>query len=216
MKLPTKILEEKFWGKNLEILLKCNLNEEQKKKDTCTRVHLWQLWQMQPFPCRTLVVAWTCVLFYIAFFYFFFRSGTSCKHSSLHMGKYCVSNPDLAFLPRNLGLKKHKKNEKWSAKCYKVMYSLPFQWFVLNQRTWWDIHHHHHLSFNCEVSLGHHSSFAPSFLHFCLFSTALWNLANSRPVHSLMLSSHLSLSLPCLLPPFTVPCKMVLARPDEQ
>ena len=43
-----------------------------------------------------------------------------------------------------------------------------------------------------------------------------WDLANSRPVHSLMLPSHLFLSLPCLLPPFTVPCKIVLARPDEQ
>ena len=31
-----------------------------------------------------------------------------------------------------------------------------------------------------------------------------------------MLSSHLFLCLPCLLPPFTVPCKMVLARPDER
>ena len=44
---------------------------------------------------------------------------------------------------------------------------------------------------------------------------ALWNLVNSRPVCSLMLSSYLFLCLPCLLPPFTVPCKMVLARPNE-
>ena len=51
---------------------------------------------------------------------------------------------------------------------------------------------------------------------FSLFSTALWDLANSRPVHSLMLSSHLFLCLPCLLPPFTVLCKMVLARPDKR
>ena len=58
--------------------------------------------------------------------------------------------------------------------------------------------------------------FATSFLPFPLFSTALWDLANSRPVHSLMLPSHLFLCLPCLLPPFTVPCKMVLARPDER
>ena len=49
-----------------------------------------------------------------------------------------------------------------------------------------------------------------------LFSTALWDLANSRPVHALMLFSHLFFCLPCLLPPFTVPWKMVLARPDEQ
>ena len=31
-----------------------------------------------------------------------------------------------------------------------------------------------------------------------------------------MLSSHLFLCLPCLLPPFTVPCKMVLDRHDER
>ena len=47
-------------------------------------------------------------------------------------------------------------------------------------------------------------------------STALWDLANSRPVHSLMLSSRLFLCLPYLLSPLTVPCKMVLARPDER
>ena len=33
---------------------------------------------------------------------------------------------------------------------------------------------------------------------------------------SLMLSFHLFLCLPCLLPPFIVPCKMVFARPAEQ
>ena len=59
------------------------------------------------------------------------------------------------------------------------------------------------------------SVFTTSFPHFCLFSTAVWDLANSRPVYSLMLSSHLFLCLPCVLPPFTVPCKMVLAGPDE-
>ena len=48
----------------------------------------------------------------------------------------------------------------------------------------------------------------PLFLHFSLFSTTLWDLPNYRPVHSLMLSSHLILCLPCLLPPFTVPCKV--------
>ena len=31
-----------------------------------------------------------------------------------------------------------------------------------------------------------------------------------------MLSSYLVFCLPCLLPPFTVTCKMVLARPDER
>ena len=76
-------------------------------------------------------------------------------------------------------------------------------------------HYYHNLSLNHE---GHWSTtvdFTTNVLHFSLFSTALWDLANSRPVHSLMLSSHLFLCLPCLLSPFTVPCKMVLARPDE-
>ena len=74
------------------------------------------------------------------------------------------------------------------------------------------IDHHHHPSLNREGRWGATDNFATSFLHFSLFPTALWDLANSGPVHSLMLSSNLFLCLPCLLPPFTVPCKMVLAR----
>ena len=73
-----------------------------------------------------------------------------------------------------------------------------------------------HLSLNREGCWDIKYDFATSFLHFSLFSTALWDLANSRPVHSLMLSSHIFLCLPCLLPHFNVPCKMVLARPDER
>ena len=73
--------------------------------------------------------------------------------------------------------------------------------------------HHHHCPWG---SLGHYGWFYNQFPPFFMFSTALWDLANSRPVHSLMLSSHLFLYLPCLLPPFTVPCKMVLAIPDER
>ena len=75
--------------------------------------------------------------------------------------------------------------------------------------------HHHHQFLNREGRWGTTDDFATSFLHFLLFSTVLWDLPNSRPVHSLM-SSHLFLCLPCLLPPFTVPCKMVLARPNER
>ena len=56
----------------------------------------------------------------------------------------------------------------------------------------------------------------PFFFHFSLFSIACGDLANSRPVHSLMLSSYLFFCPPCLLPPFTVPCKMVLTTPDER
>ena len=70
-------------------------------------------------------------------------------------------------------------------------------------------HHYHHQSLNREGRLGTTDDFATSFLHFSLFSTALWDLPDSRPVHSLMLSSHLFLCRPCLLPPFTVPCKVV-------
>ena len=72
-----------------------------------------------------------------------------------------------------------------------------------------------HLSLNHEGLWGTTDDFATGFVHFSLFSTALWDLPNSRPVHSLRLSSHLFLCLSCLLPPFTVPCRTVLARPDE-
>ena len=75
--------------------------------------------------------------------------------------------------------------------------------------------HHHHFSQNREGRWGTTDDFTISFLHFPLFSTAFCDFANSRPVHSLM-SSHLFLCLPCLLPLSTVPCKMVLARPDER
>ena len=77
-------------------------------------------------------------------------------------------------------------------------------------------HHHHHQSLNREGCWGTTDDFATSFLHCSKFSTALWDLPNSKPVHSLMLSSHLFLCLPEFLPPFTMPCKMVLARPDER
>ena len=72
-----------------------------------------------------------------------------------------------------------------------------------------------YLSLNRESRWGITDDFATSFLHFSLFSIALWDLANPRP-HFLMLSSHLFLCLPCLLPHFTVPCKMVLARPNKR
>ena len=78
-----------------------------------------------------------------------------------------------------------------------------------------NIKYHQHLSLNHEGCWDATDDFTPSFLHFSVFSTALWDLANSGPVHSLMLSSHLFHCPPCLLPPFTVPCKMVLARSDE-
>ena len=45
-------------------------------------------------------------------------------------------------------------------------------------------HHHHHQSLNREGHWCTTDDFTTSFLHFSLFSTALWDLANSRPVHS--------------------------------
>ena len=76
--------------------------------------------------------------------------------------------------------------------------------------------HHHYLSLNHEGRLGTTDDFATSFLHFSLLSTALWDLSNSRLVHSMILSSYLFLSLSCLLSPLSVPFKMVLARPGER
>ena len=50
-----------------------------------------------------------------------------------------------------------------------------------------DYHLHHlHLSLNCRGSWGTTEDFRTSFLHFSLFSTALWDLMNSRPVNSLI------------------------------
>ena len=58
-------------------------------------------------------------------------------------------------------------------------------------------HHHHHQSLNREGRWGTTDDFATSFLHF--------SLPKSRPVHFLMLSSHLFLCLPCPHSPLTVP-----------
>ena len=44
-------------------------------------------------------------------------------------------------------------------------------------------HHHHHQSLNRKGRWGTTDYSAISFLHFSLFSTALWDLPNSRPVH---------------------------------
>ena len=52
--------------------------------------------------------------------------------------------------------------------------------------------------------------------HLVLFSAALVEMAKPIPVHSLILSSHLFLCLPLLLIPFTVPCRVVFAKPENQ
>ena len=51
--------------------------------------------------------------------------------------------------------------------------------------------------------------------HLVLFSAALVELAKCIPVHSLILSSHLFFCLPLFLFPFTVPCNIVFAKPED-
>ena len=51
--------------------------------------------------------------------------------------------------------------------------------------------------------------------HPSLSSTALRESHNCMSVHSMMLSSHLFFCLPRLLAPFTVPCKIVFAMPQD-
>ena len=63
-------------------------------------------------------------------------------------------------------------------------------------------------------SLGHHRWFCNHFFFSIFPCSPLPSWTCRTP--GLMLSSHLFLCPPCLLPPFTVPCKMVLARPDER
>ena len=57
--------------------------------------------------------------------------------------------------------------------------------------------------------------FATIPFHLGLFSAALVELAKSIPVHSLILSSHLFFCLPLFLFPFTVPCRIVFAKPED-
>ena len=58
--------------------------------------------------------------------------------------------------------------------------------------------------------------FTTSFLHSSRFSAFPSVMFHGRPVHSLMLSSHRFLCLPLRLPSWTVPCRIVLASPDDR
>ena len=68
---------------------------------------------------------------------------------------------------------------------------------------------------NLEGRRGTTDEFATIPFHFVLFSAALVELAKSIPVHSLILSSHLFFCLPLFLFPFTVPCRIVFAKPED-
>ena len=52
-------------------------------------------------------------------------------------------------------------------------------------------------------------------LHLVLFSATIVELAKSIPVHSLILFSHFFFGLPLFLFPFTVPCRIVFAKPED-
>ena len=65
---------------------------------------------------------------------------------------------------------------------------------------------HLHLSLNNRGRWGTADDFTTSFLHLSLFSIALWDLVNSRPVHSLMFPSFFSVCL------FFFPLSLCLAR----
>ena len=77
-------------------------------------------------------------------------------------------------------------------------------------------HHHHQISLNHKGLWDTTDDFTASFFHDSLFSTALWDLPNIRPVRSLMLSFHLFLSLLCLLPPFTAVSYTHLTLPTTE
>ena len=62
---------------------------------------------------------------------------------------------------------------------------------------------------------GTKDEFATIPFHLDLFSAALVELAKSIPVHSLILSSHLFFCLPLFLFPFTVPYRIVFAKPED-
>ena len=72
-----------------------------------------------------------------------------------------------------------------------------------------------HLSGSLADCWGTTVHFTTSFLHSSRFSAFRSMIFHSVPVHSLMLSSHRFLCLPLRLPLWTVPCRIVLASPDD-
>ena len=74
-------------------------------------------------------------------------------------------------------------------------------------------HRHHHLSLNREGRWGDTDDFATSFLYFPRSLSLGHGELQACPFPDVVFPP---LSLPCLLPRFTEPCKMVLARPEER
>ena len=70
--------------------------------------------------------------------------------------------------------------------------------------------HHLHFSLNRQGRWGITDDFTTSFLHCSLFSTALWDLAKSKPVYSFIFCSHLLVVVVVCLVFF--PLSLCLAR----
>ena len=72
-----------------------------------------------------------------------------------------------------------------------------------------------HLSHSLFDRWGTKDDRATTVLHSSLFSAFRRASPNLNPVHSVMLSSHLFFCLPLLLPPCTVPCRIIFASPVD-
>ena len=70
-----------------------------------------------------------------------------------------------------------------------------------------------HLSHSLFDRWGTKDDRATTVFHSSLFSAFRRASPNFNPVHSVMLSSHLFFCLPLLLPPYTVPCRIIFASP---
>ena len=72
-----------------------------------------------------------------------------------------------------------------------------------------------HLSHSLFDRWGTKEDRATTVLHSSLFSAFRRASPYFNPVHSVMLSSHLFFCLPLLLPPCTVPCRIIFASPVD-
>ena len=73
----------------------------------------------------------------------------------------------------------------------------------------------YHLSLSLVDRWGTKDDWATTVLHSSLFSAFRRASPNFKPVHSVTLSSHLFFCLPLLLPPCTVPCRIIFASPVD-
>ena len=89
--------------------------------------------------------------------------------------------------------------------CEKVEGKQPFNFFLF----------YFILSDNLERSSGHHRWLRSNPFQPVLFSSALAELAKSIPVQSLILSLHLFFCLPLVIFPFTLPYRIVFAKPED-